>query len=541
MNFTFENQGNNTYLVYEIAEDDCIDTMSLGMLTNNKIPGLAPAIFTQMDTTKFIKYNVSSHISVRQFFTGPVNKKRLIGVCNGIVDAMLSAEDYMIDEGSILLDLDYIFADVASCETILICLPLLDMSSAPVDLGLFFKNIIFSTQFDQTENCDHVAKLMNYLNSTPAFSLTAFKELLMSIDTASTPAVKVQPVVQNVSQQPVVNQAKVQQNNAGVQAAAPKPEAVKPQVQVNVPVSNPVAAHTEKKAVEAPVQKPEATAETGEKKMTMFDLLRNYSKDNAAKYKAQKEASKVASATAPKPEKQNGVPTPNGVPRPQGVPTPNGVPNPHRASAGNNGFAVPGKDGNHGFAVPGKSDTNVGFAVPGRPEPAATRVEVKAENGVEVNNTPAPVEQTANNTVSVSSGYTAPVAQQKAMNFGETTVLSGAPMGETSVLSVDPVAKQMPKPILIRIKNNEKINVDKPVFRIGKEKSYVDYFIADNSTISRSHANIMTKDGAYYIVDTNSTNHVYVNGQMIQSNAEVRINSGDRIKLSNEEFEFKIL
>ena len=35
MDFSYENQGANTYLVYEIKEGDSIDTLSLGMLTNN--------------------------------------------------------------------------------------------------------------------------------------------------------------------------------------------------------------------------------------------------------------------------------------------------------------------------------------------------------------------------------------------------------------------------------------------------------------------------------------------------------------------------
>ena len=101
MNFSFENQATITYLVYEIGENDVIDSMSLGMLTNNRISGLIPAVFTQMDSTRYIKYNISSKVSVKQFFEGQVNKRRLIGVFNGIVDAMLSAEDYMIDTSKI--------------------------------------------------------------------------------------------------------------------------------------------------------------------------------------------------------------------------------------------------------------------------------------------------------------------------------------------------------------------------------------------------------------------------------------------------------
>ena len=96
------------------------------------------------------------------------------------------------------------------------------------------------------------------------------------------------------------------------------------------------------------------------------------------------------------------------------------------------------------------------------------------------------------------------------------------------------------KPVLIRVRNNERIPIDKPYFRIGKEKSYVDYFIGDNSYISRGHASIITKEGHYYIVDNNSRNHTYVNGDQITSSTEVEIRNGDTIKLANEEFEFKL-
>ena len=64
MQLFFENQGNNTYLTYKLGAEDELDTMSLGMLTNNRIPGLAATLFTQIDTEKFVKYNVSAKVSV---------------------------------------------------------------------------------------------------------------------------------------------------------------------------------------------------------------------------------------------------------------------------------------------------------------------------------------------------------------------------------------------------------------------------------------------------------------------------------------------
>ena len=140
MNFSYENQGTSTFLVYTLSPEETIDTMSLGMLSNNTIPGLASTLFTQMDATKYIKYNVSTKIPVRQFFTGPVNKKRLLGVFMGIISAFQSAEEYMIDENSIVLDLDYIFVNVSTCETISICLPV-EGAFAQKGLGVFFKEI----------------------------------------------------------------------------------------------------------------------------------------------------------------------------------------------------------------------------------------------------------------------------------------------------------------------------------------------------------------------------------------------------------------
>ena len=135
MSFYFENQGINTFLVYEIKPTDEIDTMSLGMISNNKIDGFATTLFTQMDNTRYIKYDISAKLSVKPFFEGVVNRKRLIGVFRGIVNALIAAEDYMIDNKSIVLDTNFIFADVSTCKTSMICLPIVGMGNQYSDFG----------------------------------------------------------------------------------------------------------------------------------------------------------------------------------------------------------------------------------------------------------------------------------------------------------------------------------------------------------------------------------------------------------------------
>ena len=183
------------------------------------------------------------------------------------------------------------------------------------------------------------------------------------------------------------------------------------------------------------------------------------------------------------------------------------------------------------------------FAIPGQPTPSVQPTTVAQSQSQppvkQANNTSQSVAQPVVPQTVQNKPYTPPtVPQGQPMNFGETTVLGGGRMGETTVLNGG--MQQTINPHLIRTKNNEKILLNKPVFRIGKEKSYVDYFIGDNTAVSRSHANIITRENTYFIVDTNSTNHTFVNGKMIQSNIETEIHDGDKIRLGNEDFEFRL-
>lgn len=248
--------------------------------------------------------------------------------------------------------------------------------------------------------------------------------------------------------------------------------------------------------------------------MSMMYLLQHYSKENKAIYDAQQAAKKGAQSVAS---------------------TKNNSSN----SGSQSNFAVPGA--NAGFAIPGQSapggsPSSVPPSQPVKPvkpiQPVAPVQPVTPVKHVTPIQPVMPIQPVTH----VQSASPAGVS----MNFGDTTVLSAGMIGETTVLSAGMQTNSVIAPHLIRSKNNEKIPVNKPVFRIGKEKSYVDYFIGDNSTISRSHANIITRDGKYFVVDTNSTNHTFLDGSILQSNSEYEISHGSKLRFANEDFEFKL-
>lgn len=93
---------------------------------------------------------------------------------------------------------------------------------------------------------------------------------------------------------------------------------------------------------------------------------------------------------------------------------------------------------------------------------------------------------------------------------------------------------------LFRVLTEETVTINKPVFRLGKERSYVDYFVTNNNAVSRSHADIITRGNRYFVTDLNSKNKTFINDQVIPVQQEIEIFDGDHLKFANEEFVFSI-
>ena len=92
---------------------------------------------------------------------------------------------------------------------------------------------------------------------------------------------------------------------------------------------------------------------------------------------------------------------------------------------------------------------------------------------------------------------------------------------------------------LFRESKGENIKINKSIFVIGRERRNVDYCVSDNSSVGRTHAEIILKNGTFYLVDQKSTNGSYVNGVKVAPLQEVELKNGDKIRLSDEEFIFR--
>lgn len=541
--FKYENQGASSFLVYQLKEEDVLDNISLNMLTSNKAKGLASTNYMQMDTQRFIRYTITGKITANQFFARPVTKQSFMGIFKGITEAMVSAEEYMLDPACILLDLNQIYTDVSTGETECICLPV-ENEKEQKDQREFLKSVMFQAQFENPEEGSYVTRILNYLNSIPVFSSLDFLNLLTEMEReGKKDRTPLAPAAKESLQQGVAEFGNAVANSSvgGMAASFFEQSSL-----------SPAGVLKQENAVEEAIPDiPVPDDIPKEERISLFYLLQHYNNNRAKEYMAQQKQLKARKEALKKIElaKKGGkkksaasLNLPGGKAK-----TASAAPKAKKPSSGGFSFQVPGKES--GKDKPGEDLSGI-KSLPNAP--------VNSQGNFTGNpKVSAPVGSGMNipkSNSSAAKGNLQPAKpsplfsnQQEAVgnggrNFGDTTVLhSGFRGEETSVLNYTKAPDTPKQPYLLRIKNGERIPITGNIFRLGKEEKFVDYVIHDNEAISRSHANIISRNGQYFLQDNNSTNHSFLNGQQCVSNVELPLQDKASIRLGNEEFQFLLL
>lgn len=123
-----------------------------------------------------------------------------------------------------------------------------------------------------------------------------------------------------------------------------------------------------------------------------------------------------------------------------------------------------------------------------------------------------------------------------------TTLLVEGDEGGTTLLVEDEeegttLLQQEAFPIFERKNTGESVEINKNIFTIGKENES-DFIVSNNKAISRRHAVIEKINGNYYLTDKKSTNHTYLNGEILEPERAYVLSDNDNIRIADEEFIF---
>ena len=89
---------------------------------------------------------------------------------------------------------------------------------------------------------------------------------------------------------------------------------------------------------------------------------------------------------------------------------------------------------------------------------------------------------------------------------------------------------------LFRESTKEKIYLPDEGLVMGKDPQQSDYCIAENQAVSRRHAQLEKMDGEWNLIDLNSLNGTYKNGERLVGNIANRLENKDVIFLADERF-----
>lgn len=495
--FTYENQGTYTFLIYTADSDEVMDTVAVGMTTNNKLEGIISPGIQQKNMTMVCKYNITSMTALEDVLLGVINRKKLIALLESMTKSLLYAQQYLLSEEDFLLDTAHIYVDASTGQASLIAKPVIMPGGSSYQN--FIKVVLNSVISDESEDCTYIVKIRNYVNRRDGFSYEGLLDVLHKLESTGNSVytrADITPKQEKpVAEQPKVGQPLPQQPNP--QQTAGNPMVSKTPIVPNIPnipnnqnVSNAPKGMTIPQIPQTPKKEAQIPKPPKEEKEKGFGLGKLFGKK----------------------EKES---------------------NPQKKQSSPLNFAYPGKAAAESVGNP------VGMAIPGRSNLNAQPVSASQPQA------PAPVQsanvpqQQIQQPVQAQQGRPAQQVSYVEEDYGNTIMMSdddGATVlltGDEEALNISGAARRV---YITREKNQQKMEIAKPMFKLGRSADTADFYVAGNGMVGREHAFIIQEDEHVFIKDNNSKNHTYVNDEMVRAGERVELKDQDVVRLADENF-----
>lgn len=519
--FAYEEQEGRKYLVYEKEAETELDTLTLEMMSNNRIDGVVPSNHIRIDDRFYMKYDITNLKSLREFLKGVVNREKIMAVMESIVDATMAAEDYMLSLSSYVLDADYMYIDPSVRKVSMIVLP---VKREEMSIDVFLKKLLMSIQYDQTEDCSYVVALINLFGGFESLSLLSFKTQIeqFKVSGKQTPGSGTAGLRTTEANTEESNRSSMSGKELQSQSYQAPPQSQPSQIPsqsrsylspLPLPQSQPFRA--DGAAGGSPIM-----ISDEDRKKIVHDLKREhdidilFSGEGEAPKKEKKGFffKKDKSEKSEKPEKEKKAEKKSFWEKLGKKKSSEKVPD---MDAGLGGFAIPGMD------LPGQVKTCGDECDKGN---YSSNVAYR-EQEIAI-----PAQRIALEKRAVER-----------QDFGKTEFIRAEEDDdETFIIGAEQSAAG-PEYILYRRSTQESFRICEEIMRIGRSPAVTEICISGNKGIGRVHAILYSRGGQLFIEDNNSKNKTYVDGvQLEPGQSPRRIENGSRIRLGDEELEIHI-
>lgn len=511
-------KGSNFYAAYEIDNSLPIDKVSMMMINHNQSEfcGLAPITLEEMNGNyTSMLFDITGRITLREYSTKNISQEDFRSVLLNLINTIEGFDEYMIDTQQILLGMDSVFINELDHTVVFLCIALKGVNFDG-NLYEFFKNIVDSSYVRTDDNgVSYFNRVWNLTRSGNGFAINNIK---MAISPTGKSAV-VTPQ-DNKIPMPSMDMSEPGPKRVEEPSTLTITPNLRKQEEYVPPVPMPAPQEEKKKGLRglfsgSKKKKNEAPPPSNNFQGGLSSLVNNKPGSGNLNPKQQ-------IPVPPMPQQQMVAPQ-------QQTAAPQAVPGNMPAANNFGGTTVLTSAMRQQQQLP---PPPVGGAPAPSPDvpPVTKPIPAPAQNQNPVSAPP------------MSSAGTTVLKKPEPADAGSvgTTVLNPAAAASPGTTVLKAAAPKQTVS-LTRVKNHQRIIINKPVIHLGRDTEGLDFNVNDNTAVGHRHADVVQRGEEFFIVDLRSTNHTYVNGVVVQPNVETLLHDGDRILLADEEFEFRIV
>lgn len=539
VSFKVRNIGSEKYLSY-ILNDDCeFDEELLDYLEENKIPELIDIIYEEDDENDYLTYNVTGRTTVDALLSNTVNAEKILGIVRGVASGIVNLRDLGIPASYVILHKGFTYVNPVTYDVGMLCVPVEADANINAEFRTFVKDILTSVKYDDSEDCNYVARLLNLLN-TDKFTVRNFYSQLTELMESA--GMQVEEKFLDIDGDISVSQSTVDTSPDTSMDDLPEYKDVS-------------------------FGEDDGSEEEDDTVADVDSLFKDLTFDDSEKQEEGKSVSEGIDMSVFDDSVFDDLETENvdddsdytealtsdvEVPEPQEPKTQSSLTEVAQTTDGVMEVELERQE----EQIPVLISTDEVMDNP----PVVKNIKInrakiiqKAVVDAEESRIDNPTEQiTAPQYMNGEAvepetnmdPVTSKVETEEKKGTGSTVELTG---GMNVVKDSDSevaaaVSKGVPKamPYIVRVNTGERVMINKAVFKIGKAGRGVDYHVGGNGAISKVHIIIYQREDGCYLKDNKTTNGTYLNGQRLDDNGEMKLSNDAMISIGGEDFIFKL-
>lgn len=538
ISFKMRNIGSEKYLSY-LLDDDCeFDEELLDYLEENKIPELLDIIYEEDDENDYLTYNITGRTTIDALLSNTVNAEKMLGIIRGVASGIVNLRDLGIPASYVVLHRNFTYVNPVTYDVGMLCVPIELEANINAEFRMFVKDMLTSVTYDDKEDCNYVAKLLNLLNADKFTVRNFYAQLTELMESAG---MQVEENFVDIGSDVSVSQTSVDTSVSDTSLDdLPEFEDVSfgggedDEDDIDEAAESPVNDIFKDLDLESDDDKPGDGID-----MSVFDdsVLEELEIDDSLDSVSDQE------------DDENGLTEALTSEQVQEQHT--GMTEIMKTAEGVTEVELDRKEEKKPVLL--STDELV------EEPPVVKNIKVnrariiqKAASEIEDTRTDNPTEQIVAPQFSgeepkepeTNMDPVTPKEEEPEKTGTGTTVELTAGMNVVKDVEAEKTAaaKAVPKamPYMVRVNTNERVMVNKAVFKIGKASRGVDYHVGGNGAISKVHVIIYQREDGCYLKDNKATNGTYLNGVRLDENEEKKLSNDSTISIGGEDFIFKL-